>query len=576
MYEILEDISEGRGTIGKLNLLEELALVVKDTTMCGLGQTASNPVLSTIRYFREEYLEHILDKRCKAGVCKELVGAPCQATCPIGTEAWKYVAHIAHGEYDKAYLAIREANPFPSVCARVCSHPCEKMCRAGVLTGEPVAIRALKRFVTDNTDPTVYKPKRLIRENADEMKVAVVGAGPAGLSAAHLLSLKGYKVTVFEKYTEPGGMLISGIPEYRLPREVLRKEINSLIDDNITVHCNTALGRDITIDYLLHNGYKAVFLAMGAHKSKLLNIEGEELKGVYPAIEFLKAFNNEGKKLAKGKVGIIGGGDSAIDAARVALRQEGVESVTIFYRRTRNEMPALQHEIDAAIEEGIKLETLVSPLKIVSEGTRLKGVEFRRNKLGEVDSSGRRNPEAVNGTEFYADLDNLIVTIGDTPDVGYISYMGIEVNKWGTLIINPKTLETNREGVFAGGDVVTGPNTVVDAIAAGKKVAIMIDRYLNGEKLDQPLQKRVPSEYVPPYEAGESDEELHRIKLPTISAEQRIKSTEEVELVLDESSAKYEAGRCMRCDLDFTYSRLKQLELEDAKNEVTEKGEVLV
>ncbi|ROL62536.1 FAD-binding protein, partial [Bacteroidetes/Chlorobi group bacterium ChocPot_Mid] len=444
MWELLDDITKGNGTMEKLQLLEDLAYVVKDTTMCGLGQTASNPVLSTLKYFRHEYIDHIKNKRCKAGVCKELVGAPCHSTCPIGTEAWKYIAQIARGEYEQAYLTIREANPFPSVCARVCNHPCEKMCRAGDYTGQPIAIRALKRFVTDTIDPSIYKPKRNGTINNRRSKVAIIGSGPAGLTAAHKLSLKGYNVTVFEKDTEPGGMLISGIPAYRLPRDVVRKEIDSLIDDNIELVCNTALGRDITIDYLLNSGYKAVFLAMGAHKSKLLNIEGEELDGVYPAIQFLKAFNLEGKNLAKGKVGVIGGGDSAIDAARVSLRQEGVESVTVLYRRTRQEMPALSHEVDAAVEEGIRLETLMTPIRIISEKGKITGVKFQRNKLGDVDESGRRKPVPIEGSNEIFNFDTLIITIGDTPDVGYISYMGIETNKWGSLVIHEDTLTTNR------------------------------------------------------------------------------------------------------------------------------------
>ncbi|TAL71039.1 MAG: FAD-binding protein [Bacteroidetes bacterium] len=582
MFEILDDITKGKGTLEQLDLLEELALVVKDTTMCGLGQTAANPVLSTLRYFRDEYIDHIKNKHCTAGVCKDIVGAPCQATCPIGTEAWRYIAHIARGEYEEAYIALREANPFPSVCARVCSHPCEKMCRAGVLTGEPVAIRALKRFITDMIEPSVYKPVRKVKDNAGDNKVAVIGAGPAGLTAAHKLSLMGYKVTVFEKDSEAGGMLISGIPEYRLPRKILKEEIKELIDENITLKCNTALGRDITIDNLLNNGFKAIFLGMGAHKSKLLNIEGEDLEGVFPAIEFLKSFNIEGKKLAHGKVGVIGGGDSAIDAARVALRQKDVESVTIFYRRTRNEMPALQHEIDAALDEGIELQTLVSPVKINSENGKLTGVEFIKNMLGDVDASGRRNPQPVKGTEFFAGLDNLIVTIGDTPDVGYISYMGIEVNKWGTLIVNQETLETNRAGVFAGGDVVTGPNTVIEAIAAGKKAAIMINRFLNGEELSKPLEKKMPAIYIEPMVTVDTgEEELKRIKLPTISVDKRRSSLEEVEQTLSEESAVYEASRCMRCDLDFTYAeKIKREQAEFMgdimQNKSVPEGEVLV
>ena len=565
MHELLEDISMGLGTLEKLDLLEELAKVVKDTSMCGLGQTAANPVLSTIKYYRHEYLEHIVNKRCSAGVCRDLVGAPCQSACPIGTEAWRYIAHIAVGEYEKAYTAIRETNPFPSVCARVCSHPCEYMCRSGTSGGQSIAIRALKRFITDRIDPSIYKPVREKTNGKTKFKVAIIGSGPAGLTAAHYLSLKGYKITVFEKDEVPGGMLTTGIPSYRLPREVINKEIEALIDNNISLKTNSVLGRDFTIDELFEQGYHSVFLAMGAHKSKLLNIEGEDLEGVYPAIEFLKEFNLHGKNLAKGRVGVIGGGDSAIDAARVSLRQKDVKSVTLLYRRTRQEMPALQHEIDAAIEEGINLVTLVSPIKIHSENDRLSGVEFIKNKLGDVDSSGRRNPVSIPGSEEFMFFDTLIITIGDTPDVDYISSMNISVNKWGTLIVDEDTLQTNRDGVFAGGDVVTGPNTVVDAIAAGKKAAKIIDRYLMNEVLRQPPEIKLPKVYVPPVEITEED--TKRVSLPTIPVEQRKSSLNEVELTLSEEQAKHEAHRCMRCDLEFIHEQKDDKKIELIESE---------
>ncbi len=577
MYEILDDITSGRGSLEQLDLLEELALVIKDTTMCGLGQTAPNPVLSTLRYFRNEYIEHIKNKRCEAGVCKDLVGAPCQSACPIDTEAWRYIAHIARGEYEDAYLAIREANPFPSVCARVCSHPCEKSCRAGTVMGESVAIRALKRFVTDKVDPNIYKPKKEKLEK--ERRVAVVGAGPSGLTAAHKLSLLGYKVSVFERAEKPGGMLVSGIPSYRLPKETLQKEIDMLIDENVTLECNKALGRDFTIRTLFDGGFKAVYLAMGAHKSKLLDIEGEDLDGVFPALDFLKSFNMESEKKAKGKVGVIGGGDSAVDAARVALRQKNVESVAILYRRTRKEMPALQHEIDAAIDEGVDLKTLVSPVKIESKRGKLKGVVCVKNKLGDVDSSGRRRPEPIKGSEELLPFDTLIVTIGDTPDVGYIKYMEVETSRWGTIEVNEETLETNIDGVFAGGDVVTGPNTVVDAIAAGKKAAVMMDRYVNGEKLAQPMERKLPEVYVaPPPETDEeeAEDEPPRVELPTIPVKDRKNNLKEVEKTLSEERAKYEALRCMRCDLEFTYEENKKREQEDIKEQVAEEGGVKI
>jgi NADH-quinone oxidoreductase subunit F len=553
MWEILDEITSGKGTTDQVHLLEELAVVVKDASMCGLGQTASNPVLSTLRYFRGEYERHIVDKKCDAFVCRDLVGAPCQSACPIGTEAWRYVAHIARGEFVEAYRTIREANPFPSVCARVCDHPCEERCRAGTSGGRSVAIRALKRFITDLIDPAAYRPVRHAGEAMETPRVAIVGSGPAGLTAAHYLSLEGYHATVFEADDRPGGMLVSGIPSYRLRRDVLQKEIAALLDENITLKCSTALGRDFTVDSLLDGGFKAVFLALGAHKSRRLNIEGEDITGVYPALQFLKTFNLRGERLARGRVGVIGGGNSAVDAARVALRQEGVESVTIFYRRTRQEMPALREEVNEALHEGVKLETLVSPVRIQARDGHLTGVDCSRNVLGEVDATGRRHPVPVPGSEFSTPLDLLIVTIGDEPDIDYIGTMGLEVTDKGRLRINGDTLETNRPGVFAGGDVVTGPNTVVEAIAAGKKAAVMIDRYLRGEDLKKPASVRLPQTYVEPVVVDQDAMlKTERASPPCLPLEVRRRSFAEVELALTVEEARQEARRCLRCDLEFT------------------------
>jgi len=575
MYEILDDVSKGTGTLEQLNLLEEMAHAVKDTTMCGLGQTASNPVLSTLRYFRKEYERHVVDKRCDAFVCRDLVGAACQAACPLHTEAWRYVALLEKGKYEEAYQVIREANPFPSICARVCDRKCEQRCRLGTTGGEPVAVRALKRFITDRVDPWVYKPPRPVTVGGKRPRVAVVGAGPAGLSAAHYLSLGGYKVSVFEAEEEPGGMLISCIPGYRLPPSVVRKEIASLLDGNIALKCGTVLGRDFTIDDLFDDGFRAVFLAMGAHRSWRLGLAGEDLEGIYPSMEFLKAFNLRGEELAGGRVGVIGGGNSAVDAARMALRQENVESVILLYRRTSQEMPAFEEEVEAALEEGItlhtlvspvriryigaaleegvKLETLVSPVRIYSKEGRLVGIECIRNSLGDVDSSGRRRPVPIPGTEFTISLNTLIVAIGERPDSDCLASMGLTLDKGGRPHVEPWTLSTDRPGVFAGGDLVTGPSTVVDAVAAGRKVAAAIDRYLRGKELREPPKVRLPEAFIEPAVLSDEErEEAARVTPPTLPVESRVRNFAEVELTLPVEDAKREARRCLRCDLAFT------------------------
>ncbi|MDM8007029.1 MAG: NADH-quinone oxidoreductase subunit NuoF [Phycisphaerae bacterium] len=584
MHEILDDISKGKATTEHIELLEELALAVKDTTMCGLGQTAANPVLSTLRYFRDEYERHVVDKKCDAFVCGELVGASCQAACPMDTEAWRYVALIEKGRYEEAYQVIREANPFPAVCARVCDRKCEQRCQLGVSGGEPLGVRALKRFVTDRVSPTAYKPPKIATAGKKTAKVAVVGAGPAGLAAAHYLSRFGYKVTLFEAEAEPGGMLISCIPSYRLPRSIVRQEIESLLDDNITLKCSTRLGRDITVDGLFADGFKAVFLAMGADKSWKLDLQGENISGVYSSMEFLKAFNLRGEELAGGHVAVIGGGNSAVDAARVAIRQENVQSVSLLYRRTDQEMPAYAEEVEAAIEEGIRLETLVSPVKIryieaamregirvetmvepvkiYSQAGRLVGIECIRNRLGDIDTSGRRSPIPMTGSEFSISLNTLIVAIGERPDSDCLAPMGVQVGKGGRLHVDPRTFATNREGVFAGGDLVTGPNTVADAIAAGKHVAVVIDRYLRGESLAPEPRITLPEVLLEPAEVGEDEREAAvRAEPASIPVDSRRKNFAEVEMALSAEQAHAEARRCLRCDLSFT-RRKKEAEHE--------------
>jgi len=565
MYEILDDITRGKGSLDQLDLLEELAVTVKDASMCGLGQTAANPVLGTLRYFRAEYERHIVEKRCDAFVCNELVGAPCQSACPLGTEAWRYVALLEKGMYEDAYAVIRETNPFPSVCARVCDHRCESACRLGRSGSDPVAIRTLKRFITDRVEPPAGQPAIPRRgESEARSRIAVIGAGPAGLTAAHSLSSMGHDVTLFEAERHPGGMLVAGIPAFRLPREVLLKEIEALLDPEVTLKYGTALGRDVTIDGLFEEGFEAVFVATGAHESRRMGLEGEQgLEGIYPSMRFLKAFNLDGEELATGHVGVIGGGNSALDAARVAVRQSAVEDVTIFYRRTEHEMPAYTEEIDAAREEGIRIRTLVSPVEILGGGGRLTGIKLVRNELGDVDSSGRRKPQPIAASEFQVSVDTLVVAIGEQPDSGCLDSLGAELHDGWKVCVEDGTFHTGREGVFAGGDLVTGPNTVVDAIAAGRKVALVMDRYLRGQPLETTPRITLPEVYLEPTAIGDEEEdEAPRIRHPELPPQARMKNFDEVELAVPEEEALREARRCLRCDLEFTRSAVDDVEDE--------------
>jgi len=483
---------------------------------------------------------------------------------------------IEKGDYEEAYRIIRSANPFPAVSSRVCDRKCESRCSLGTSGGEAVSIRALKRFVTDRVKPSVYKPA-LARKK--KRKVAVIGAGPAGITAAHCLSLQGYGVTIFEAENQPGGMLSCSLPAYRLPRDIVEKEIKSLLNKNISIEYGRALGKDISIHDLFVDKYDAVFLAFGAHESMRLDLANEDVGGIYPSIQFLKAFNMRGEELARGHVGVIGGGNSAVDAARVALRQKDVTGVSLFYRRTREEMPAYEEEIEAALEEGVRIETLISPVKIlvrqeeieaaIREGVeletlvspikihsrkgRLVDIECIRNRLGDVDATGRHRPVPVPGSEFKVKLDTLIVAVGEKPKSEFLASMGLELDGGGRIKTDARTLATSLRGVFAGGDLVTGPNTVIDAIAAGKKAAQSIDLYLRNEQLLEPAAPKLPTVFIEPAEVAETETKAStRAVNPSLTPPERVKNFREVEMVLPENSARLECRRCLRCDLEFT------------------------
>jgi NADH-quinone oxidoreductase subunit F len=557
MLEILKSITQNRKheegidallRMKGVTLLQELGESIRRSSLCGLGQTAPNPVLSTLKWFRDEYEAHIYDRCCPSGSCRELVGAPCQTGCPVGTEVWRYVAHVGSGEYEDAYRAIRSANPFPSVCSRVCHHPCESLCRCGTTGGEPIAIRHLKRFVVDRVDPSVYK--YAVRTRPDAPRAAVIGAGPAGLTAAHGLSLLGYRVTIFEKEATAGGMLVAAIPEYRLPRATLQREIDALLNENIEVRYHQALGRDFTVASLKKDGYAVVYVAVGAHRSKTLGLSGDGVAGILPGIDFLKGYNLHGQEIAKGRVGIIGGGNSALDAARVAIRQTQVESVTVFYRRTRGEMPAYAEEIEAALEEGIAIETLVAPVAVKSQDGRLTGIEFQRNELGERDDSGRARPVPLPGSEFVIGLDTLVVAISEEPEGDTLE--GLKMSRWGSLVVNPESSITSEPGVFGGGDVVTGPSTVIEAIAAGKHAAIMMDRYMTGKQLKALPKVQLPTVYIAPAGTEDEGDAVGRIRPEHLPVAARAKNFEEVDYGPSEQHALCEARRCLRCDIEFT------------------------
>ena len=471
--------------------------------------------------------------------------SPCKAACPTHISVQGYVALIAAGKFKEALKLIKKDNPFPVVCGRVCNHPCEDACMRGKVD-EPIDIMHLKRFVADLDlkDETRYLPEK---KESKGKKVAVVGAGPAGLTCAYYLAAEGYDVDVFEALPVAGGWLAVGIPEYRLPKDVLRAEIKVIEDLGVKIHLNTAVGRDIPFDKL-KSDYDAVFIGCGTAKSTKLNIPGEDLEGVIHGVDYLKRVNLGEKVFLGDRVAVIGGGNVAMDAVRTAVRT-GSKDVFILYRRSRAEMPASPEEIEEALEEGIKMEFLVAPKRVIGENGRVTGVECTRMELGEPDASGRRRPIEIKGSEFVVPCDALIPAIGQEADLDFVpADSGIAINKWKNFDVDPVTFMTNVPGVFAGGDVVTGPATVVKAVYAGKEAAKSIDRYLRGEDVAAGRAKDWTKNLADKADVSKFPK-TPRVKYPHLKPEERRTNFREVGLGFSEEEAVAEAKRCLSCGI---------------------------
>ena len=540
MLSILEGISRGESSLEDLDKLELLAEHIKKGSLCGLGQTAPNPVLSTLRHFREEYEEHIVLKTCRAAVCDGLVRAPCQHACPAGVNVPEYLALAAEGRLTEAANIIRRRNPFISVCGRVCAHPCESRCRRSEID-QPLAIRALKRYIADymeDYDTPIASPTH------GRAEIAIIGSGPAGLSCAYFLALMQRPSVIFEAQPIPGGMLSLGIPEFRLPKNILNKEIGFILSHGITLKTETRI--DNAMD-LLKEGFQAVFVATGGQRGKQIDIEGNDLSGVLDALEFLRDRGlGKGMDLAGKRIVILGGGNAAVDVSRSAIRL-GAKEVTILYRRTRNEMPAYEEEIDGALEEGVKLITLGIPKRIISKGQTVTAIEFLQAELGEAEADGRRRPIPVEGTETKIKCDIVIPAIGQNASTESVNVPGgPELTKWGTIKVDPVEFSTTVDFIYSGGDCVTGPASVIGAIAAGQKAAISIDKRLGG---NGNLPQDIGFSFTKPDEAALT-KSIARPEEKTISLKERKRGFAEVVLGLDRSLALAEAGRCLRCDLE--------------------------
>ena len=556
MQKLLRKIASGEGEEKDLTHLSVLADNISNASKCSIGQTSPIPILHALKYFRDDFVTAVKNKKpvSNSNRYESKWTAPCYAACPTGMDIPSYIEFIKEWRPLESLKRIREASPMAASLGRACFHPCEKSCRRENVE-RAISICKLKRFAWDYEDlHSVSKP---VNENkhSKEDKVAVFGAGPAGLSAAYYLALMGYRVSVFESLPVPGGMVGVGIPQYRVPKEVLQREADFIRDMGAEIKYNTTVGNDITIPKLRKQGYKAFFISTGAHLSKKMGAEGEDADydGFVRGIDYLrdcvitKCYEVRGKRII-----VVGGGNVAMDCCRTPVRN-GAKEVTVVYRRTKKELPADPHEVHESEVEGVKYMFLSAPKRIVAENGKVTGLECLKMELGEPDASGRRKPVEVKGSEFIVPADIIIQAIGQDCDLSILNGVeGVKLTKWQTIVADPDTFQTDVPDIFTGGDVFNGPLTIVDAAGNARRAAESIDQYLSGSQVTLSIDQKL-DKIIKKLGAYNKDEKVgkkagwERVPMPTVEMDRRLSSFDEVETGYTLQQAIEEASRCMRC-----------------------------
>ena len=543
---VLDRCTLGKATFEELEGLDELCRMVRDTSLCALGQSAPNPVLTTMRHFRHEFEDHILANRCAAGVCEDLELSPCENSCPLHMNIPRFLQLYKEGRIEDAFLSVILDNPLPASTGRVCQHPCDDRCRRAAVD-EAVNMRDVHRLIADDVllsdrfDPMVDRVlERRLEPTGRE--VAIVGAGPAGLACAFYLALLGHSVTVYDSRPAAGGMLRYALPEYRLPKAVLDREIELIERLGVKFQFNVDLGESIALNEVARQ-YDAVFLAIGTWKEGWVDLPGTELAGVIPALPFLEGVSRDQHIPVGKKVVVIGGGNAAIDSARTA-RRLGAD-VTVVYRRERKDMPAIPEEIEAAEHEGAKIAYLAAPKRIVGDANgQVRAIEAVRTKLGEFDTSGRRRP-VLTGEVIRFECDTVILAVGEKVDPDFLKATGLKMQEAGTIEVDRYSLETSRECFYAGGDLIAGASNVSSAMGYGKKAARSIDTELMGQERFPNLFPEFDYQMEPP----EPQAECGRHVPAEMPAAERVLSYAEVSLGLSPVAALEETSRCLRCDI---------------------------